>query len=283
MSDNSSLPDPAAEIPAAETSPSKTGKKIKTAGVVLAVLVIIFSGLVIFRDPLIRLAVCKAGTYLAGTPVELKEFSTSLSGKVHLKGFSVKNPKGYTPSNALDFQEILVDIDINSLLTDTIVVRQVKVVGLRINFETQFKESNIGAIQNNLNRLSNTDPQESPRGDSVVNKKEEKSKKLLIAQLDTTDTSVVFTSSTLNQPFTLPLPPVHLTDVGGNSISDTLSELTAYLLNSISNAALNAGGALGDWAKGAGSALTQGAGKFGKDIRDGGSRLFQSLKDKLKK
>ena len=278
-SENASAPEQISK----EKVSGRPRSKWKLPAIILGILVILLAGLVIFRDPLIRLSVCKGGTYLAGTPVELKEFSTSLSGKVQLKGFSVKNPKGYTPSNALDFQEILVDIDLNSLFTDTIVIKQVKVVGLKVNFETRFNESNIGAIQENLNRISNAETQESPKGDSVENKKEEKSKKVLISLLDTEGTSVVFTSSTLNQPFTLPLPPVHLTDVGGNSLSDTLNELTTHLLSSVSNAALNAGGALGEWAKGAGSALTQEAGKLGKDLQKSGSKLFKSLTDKFKK
>ncbi|MBQ9502447.1 MAG: hypothetical protein IJU70_09850 [Lentisphaeria bacterium] len=254
---------------------------LKWTGSILLGLVIVLLIAFIFRDPIIKTATCKVGSFLTGTKVELEHFSSTLSGQVHLKGFSVGNPEGYSPAKAIEFKEIFVSVDIPSVLSDTIKVNEIRVAGMFVNFETKFKETNLGAIQSNLERISGSGKEEAPSGSGkVADKNKANQQKVYIAKLDATDNSVAITSSTINQTFKLPLPPVHLTDIGGDSIADTLSELTSQLITSISKAAVNIGGAIGSAATQAGEAVGSALKATGKGLQEGGAKLLKPFTNK---
>ena len=242
---------------------------------ILATLLIL---LLLFRDPIIRIATCKVGSFLTGTEVKLDKFSSTLSGYVSLQGFSVGNPKGYSKNNAIEFKEIIVSVNIGSLLTDMIKVEQIFVTGMKVNFESNLTESNLGKIQSNLNAITNSGKEESPDGKEETDKNAE-AKKILIVKLDATDNFVAFTSSTLSQTVSIPLPPAHLTDIGGKPVSETLGELVNILIASVGNAATSVGGAVGNAFSQTGSAVTKGAKDLGKGIGDGSSKLFKSIKN----
>ena len=291
---------PAQQETAAESAPDNKKKQIlkiilRIAGIFFAVLIL----LVIFRDPLIRIATVRAGSYLTGTQVNLKRFSSTLTGRVSIHGFSVGNPEGFTRNNAVDFQEITVDLDLGSLLTDEIRINEILIRGMNVNFETNFNKSNLGAIQENLSSAEQTDTNtaaektQEPQKKQPEAKKSAKEQRVFIAKLTADNNSVSVTSSTINQVFTLPLPPFNLTDIGGNSIADTLNELTSLLINAISKAAVNVGGAVGsilsqsgsavtDAVTATGDAVTKEAGTFGKDIQKQSSKFFKSLKNSFK-
>ena len=275
-----------AEITPAENNDGKKKiprwkKILKWTGFTLLGLLVVLIIALLFRDPIIKAVTCKVGSFLTGTKVELQHFSSTLSGQVHLKGFSVGNPKGYSSAKAIEFEEIFVSIDIPSVLSDTIKVNEIRVAGMFVNFETKFNETNLGAIQSNLENISGSGKEEAPSGSGkVTDKGKENQQKVYIAKLDATDNSVAITSSTLNQTFKLPLPPVHLTDIGGDSIADTLGELTSQLIASISKAAVNVGGAIGSAASQAGEAFGSALKATGKGLQEGGSKLFKSFSNK---
>jgi len=274
------------EAASAEITPEENnnkGKKVprwkkilKWTGFTLLGLLVVLIIAFIFRDPIIRVATCKVGGFLTGTKVELQSFSSSVFGQVHLKGFSVGNPQGYSPAKAIEFKEIFVSVDIPSVFSDTIKVNEVRVVGMFVNFETKFNETNLGAIQSNLENVSNSGKEEAPSGSGkTADKDKPKQQKVYIAKLDATENSVAITSSTLSQTFKLPLPPVHLTDIGGDSIADTLSELTSELIASISKAAVNVGGAIGAAASQAGDAVGSALKATGKSLQESGAKLLK--------
>ena len=270
----------------------KKPKWLRVLGWTASILATLLILLLLFRDPIIRIATCKVGSFLTGTEVKLDKFSSTLSGYVSLRGFSVGNPKGYSKNNAIEFKEIIVSVNIGSLLTDMIKVEQILVTGMKVNFESNFTESNLGKIQSNLNAIANSGKEESPDGREESDKNAE-AKKVLIVKLDATDNFVAFTSSTLSQTVSIPLPPAHLTDIGGKPVSETLGELVNILIASVGNAATSVGGAVGnafsqtgaavsDGVSKTGSAVTKGAKDLGKGIGDGSSKLFKSIKKTFK-
>ena len=254
--------------------PSRRKKILKGIGYTLLGLLVLLIIVFIFRDPVIRIATCKIGSFLTGAKVELKHFSSSVTGTVHLQGFSVGNPPGYSPANAIEFKEIFVSINILSVLSDTIRINQIRVAGMNVNLETKFNETNLGKIQSNLERLN----QAGAKRAQEANDSRGKPQKVFIGKLDAEDNSVAITSSTINQTIKLPLLPVHLTDIGGDSIIDTLSELTTLIISSVGKAGGDLGGVIGDAFKAAGGQ----AGELGKGIAEGGKKLFSPLTDKLK-
>lgn len=272
-------------VPAKKNTVKKVIAVIKwTAGVILLVLL----GVFICRDSIVKFATCKVGSFLTGTKVELKDFSTSLSGKVRLSGFSVGNPQGFSPANSIEFKEIFVHIDIPSLLSDTIRIHRISVTGMGVNLETDFNTTNLNAIQANVENISNSGKAEDPQSGETVDKKEGKQKAVYIAKLDTQASSLAFTSSTVNQTLNIPLPPVHMTDIGGKSIADTVDELFGVLINSVSSAVSNIGGAvasavtdagnqIGKGVSETGKGLTKGTKKLGRDLEKTGKDLIKSL------
>ena len=283
---------------AAEKDPAPQKKKKKSfIGMIAALLtglvvllVLILAVVVIFRDSIVRTATCKAGSFLTGTEVKLQEFSTSLSGKVRIKGFTVKNPAGYSDQNAIELQDVQLDVDLPSLLTDTIKVNLISVNGMRVNFETSPEGNNLKAIQDHLNSITGSKgkeekPETAPAesgSEKTADESAQAQKNLFIARIDAADNSVSVTSHTLNQGIKLPLPPIHLKDVGGKPVSETLSEICSQLISSITQTAGNLGESVKDIADKSGKAIADKAKSLGNSLKKSSSDFFNSFKKSFK-
>ena len=118
--------------------------------VILIVFLVLLAALLFVRDTLVEFTVEKAGSALLGTQIEVADFSSSLAGRVELTGLTVANPQGYEAPHAIKLEKIIVDIDILSLLTERIRIREITVRGFLLNFEQKLANNNLGEIQDNL-------------------------------------------------------------------------------------------------------------------------------------
>jgi hypothetical protein len=117
----------------------------------LLVLVIVIAGLSLFGGRVIRKSVNTFGPAALGVPVTLREAQFSpLRGRLVLAGLHVANPKGFNTEALLDVEQIEVELDVRTLLSDPIVIRKILVRDPRITYEQGLRHSNLGALVEQL-------------------------------------------------------------------------------------------------------------------------------------
>ena len=237
--------------------------------------------LLIFRDMYIPYAISKAGTFALGTKVELKKFSSSLTGKVDIQGLSVANPAGYHNPKAFELERVYVNLSVLSLLSNEIVIREILVTGMKIDLESKLNRTNLGDIQKNIERLV---PKTDENGENDENRpSEKKSKSVFIEKLDISNNLISFSNSALHLTVDVPLPPITMTDIGGKSIADTLNEIMQRILTTVFDACSSVGGAVSDSLKGAGALLNNTASSIGKDLSNAANDVKKGISDTAKK
>ena len=284
-------PQAAAEVPAEVVQESATGTSVtkkssrkkrvwKWVGIVAGVLFVLLAVLLICRDFLIEQGVRRVGTWLVGTPVGIESFSSSLSGTVEIKGLTVGNPEGYHAPHIFSLRRVFVSLKPLSVLTDKIIVEEVTVEGMRVDFESKITETNLGVIQDNVNKKLGAlgANKETPKEPDSATKEEKPQQQLVIRKLEVRDYSASISAKVLKTSLVLPLVPVSLTDVGeGQPIGETVSGLFGAIGSSISSAAAKSGGVLGGLLKDTGSFFGDLVHNTGSALKDAGSKIQKTV------
>ena len=248
--------------------------------IALAAIVAVFIGVTVYVgsniDGIVKTGVETYGPRFTGTQVRLGGVSSSLiGGEVTVKEFFLGNPPGFKTDHAFKVGSIKVAIDTGSLTSDVIHIKEVVIDAPDIIYEMAGGTSNLQAIQNNVAKAAGSggDTKESSGGPS---------KKVVIDNLYLRNAKAALSAGMLGgKVIPLPLPDLHLKDIGKKSNGATMSEASKQVLDSITAAATSAAGkidlkgmaegatkALGDVSKGAGDAAKGAAdtlkGLFGK-------------------
>jgi len=202
--------------------------------VVLLVAAFVAAGLYI--DTLVKKGVEKVGPMLTKTTVNVDAVSLSLlSGGGSIKGLVVGNPEGFKSPQAIKVGNAKMSLSPGSLLSDKIVIRTIEVEGPEITFETDFKSNNLNKILANL--------EEATGGPSSS---DDQSKKL---QVDNFVISGAKMSVSLTQlggkSVTVPLPDIHLKDLGQGPEGITAGALLKQVFTSLESSAVKAAGSAG--------------------------------------
>lgn len=127
-------------------------KKVFDAIVILIVVALV--GLVVLSfslDGIVKSQIEETGSQMLKTSVEVNDASISiLDGKGTIKGITIHNPKGFSDNPAVQLKEISMTIDLSSLLSDTIVVKNITIQNPQIYFEQKTSGSNLNTLKNNL-------------------------------------------------------------------------------------------------------------------------------------
>lgn len=254
-------------------------KALKILGGILVGLVLIFAGLELSLNRIVRTAVNAAGPAALGVPISLQKADISLvRGRAALAGLHVGNPEGYKTDGLLDLGSIVVTLDRSSLFADVVHVKKIAINGLVVTYERGLFNSNLGAL---IDRLAVGAEDESKKTAEKKDGAEKPSgKKVVIDQLAIADSQMKFSVTgaaalTGGSAVPLPLPPITLANLGQEKGGVTLVEAIQNVLKAIAGATgtaiVGAGNLLGDgvgavgdgtWALGAGAVnLVTGGGK----------------------
>lgn len=207
----------------------------------LALVVIVLVAGWLYLEPLVKGAVHKFGTQIVGTEVSLAGFGLHpLDGELEINGFTVANPEGYETPNLLSLGEIFVKIDPQSVLSDTIIVDEIRILKPELTYEMpNFSTSNVQQLQENVAR--NTAKPAEPK--ATENKAEEATagtesapaKKVIIRKVLVAGGSLSAMTPLQKKtgPLTLEMPALELTDIGDDSKSMSLNESIAIIFNRI--------------------------------------------------
>jgi len=230
----------------------------------MALLVAALVGACMFwLDPLVKKTVETVGPQALGTEVRVENVSIHpLRGIVDIEGLHVGNLKGYSHPNLFDVKECRVNLDLFSLLSDTVVIDEVLIDRPQIAYERRSKTDNIKDLQKNVEVFA-----EKLGGaqEKLAKEKAEKSaKKVLIRRLLVRDGKVIAKLSSL-PAVPLPLPEIERTNIGGETGGTSIADATKEVLGSLRGSATDAAKGVGDVAKDAikdAKGAVQGVGGF---------------------
>ncbi|MBT6536437.1 MAG: hypothetical protein HOK98_09640 [Rhodospirillaceae bacterium] len=138
----------------------------------LGVLVVIAAvGIFVFLgnlNDIVRAAVEKVGSDMTQTNVVLNEVDIELtSGKGALRGFRVTNPSGFSDDDAFKFDEVSVSIDLSSVRSDPVIIKEVIISGPEVVYEFgENGESNLDKLNKAVQSKSSGGEKSSGGGDA---------------------------------------------------------------------------------------------------------------------
>jgi hypothetical protein len=265
---------------------------------ILVVHLVVIAGVVIlasvFGDRALKLGIETAATKALNVGVSVEEVSLSiLGGSVELENLVINNPPGYQHEHLLELGSAKVDVDIRSLMSDTVNIKSIMFdeVSLVIEQKDLIRTNNLQEILKSLG---------SGREDKKPTEAEDKApgKQLHIDKLEVSNITVKVKLLPLPgraDTITLKLDPIKMTDLGKGSKLDT-AKLTGKVLAAIAAGVAKQGadilpedvigpiksvfGESGKVLIETGKGLLEGGKDVGKDVTDALKGLFKRKDDK---
>jgi hypothetical protein len=256
-------------------------KKVLLFGAIGIVLLAVI-GLVVFvayLDAMVKAGIETVGPKITGTTVTVESVKLLfLTGEGRIKGLVIGNPKGYQSLSAFKLGDARVKVNVPSALTDKLIIEEIVVDAPDVTYEVVVARSNIAQIQENVSAFGRSlgGGESAPKPAKEVNAHQ---KKVQINDFIVRNGRV--NASTLGQNVTLPLPDIHLRDIGkesgGVTAEKAAAEAFAALNRSVVQSVAGAGKALEKGAEAAGEAaksVGSGAEKAGSKAVEGVKGLF---------
>jgi uncharacterized protein involved in outer membrane biogenesis len=211
----------------------------KTIIPIAVVLVLLVTALLILSSQLgniIETAVRKGGPIALGVPIQLEQADMQLmKGKVAIKGLIIGNPEGFKTDYLFSLGSIDVDLDMRSLLSDTIHIRSIIIEAPKITYERGLTSSNIGTLTDSLEG----DTPKKEKKDAKP-KREAGGKTVIIDELRISGARVNISTKIMGGMGTaIPLPSLTLTDIGKKSNGATVSEVIGQVLPAVTKAVIS--------------------------------------------
>jgi hypothetical protein len=231
-------------------------KKLLKLILVLVLLLVI--AIVFFAGPVVRNTVNKVGPGIMGVPVTLGDAKVSLlQGRIQLKDLVVGNPDGFKTDSLFAMGALNIDIDMASLFTDTIVVREIAVIGPEVTYEMTLSGSNVGALQEKM-AGDPAETTEAPAEAEAPAPADEAApgKKVVIEKFLLNEGQINLSlPAMMGTAVPLPLPPVELTDIGKEKpagLTDVVGKIFGAIFGAVTQVVTSSGKLLGDGVKAVG-------------------------------
>jgi len=208
---------------------NKTLKVLRV--IVLAILILLLIAVVavnLFADYAVRVGIETAATKTLNVGVSVGNVDLSImAGKLTLKNLLINNPPGYQHEKLLELKNAKIEVDVKSLLSDVVKIREIKLDGVNVVLEQR------GISGNNLQDVIKT----ISSGQKDKDKPETSGKKLHIDNLEISN--IIVKVKLLPVPgkadtVTLKLSPIRMTNLGGDNKLDTAA-LSGRILLAIAN------------------------------------------------
>lgn len=186
-------------------------------------------------DDLVKSAINKWGPEMTGVAVKVDSVKIEVAaGKGTIRGLLIGNPKGYQAPHALKVGEISLVLDPGSVTKDVVVVKELLIASPDVVYERGPGGDNLSAIQKHI------DGEVARLGGGKGAKKSEPApsssdgKKFVIDNLYVRDAKIKYSDTV-----TLPMPDLHLRDVGKASNGASAGEITRQVWGAIAGSAGN--------------------------------------------
>lgn len=208
-------------------------KRIITTIVVIVVALIAVTLIVIGVNlgRIVKEAIEVYGPKMTQTTVSVDKVTLSLfTGSAKVTQLSVGNPQGYKSPNAIAAGTIAVGLNPMSLMSDTIVIRTIRLESPEVTFEGGLTGNNLSQIMDNMNSSSKSG--ETVSTNIATQTKPEKKYQVDDLLITGAKAQVILTSPVQRQ-VNLTLPDIHLTDLGTGGEGITAADLSKRVLNAI--------------------------------------------------
>ncbi len=244
-------------------------------GVVLVIVVAVVFFLLANLGSIVKTVVEKVGSEATKAKVTLDKADVSVtSGKGSLRGLTVGNPGGFRTDSALKFADISVDLDVSTVRSDVIVIREIVIGAPRITYEFAAAGSNIETLRKNVQAYAGTEK------DKPAAPGEKTGPKLVIDNLYIRDGRIDVSADFLKgEKVGASLPTIHLKDIGkkdGKNAGASAAEVAETVIASIGSNAKSAVGTLNIGA--IQDALREGTGGAEKTLRGGAEGMQEKMK-----
>lgn len=242
-------------------------------GIGLVLLLVI---LTLFAGHIVKGAINNAGPRVLGVPVSVKDVDVSLlRGRFGLTELVIGNPEGFGTPEAIRLGKVTVAVKMTSLFSKVLIIERVYVGGPEITYEVGLHGSNIGAIQDKVAPPTTGAEQPKP-----ATKPAPSGKRVEIDDFVIENGKIHFSTIGMGgQALPIPLPTIHLTDIGKESGGASPKEVIAKVLGVIGNTVSSAAAGIG---KGV-HALGQGALDAGDTVGKGAARVLKGVQGLFRK
>lgn len=193
-------------------------KKLRKVLAIILVVIVVLIGVVVvlvnlFANRAVKVGIETAATKALNVGVTVDDVELSIiGGKLTLENLIINNPPGYQHDKLLKLETGSVVVDVRSLLSDVVNIKEIKLTGAEVVLEQR------GVSGNNIQDVIKSIPS-SPKSETQPS-----GKKLHIDNLEISDITVK--AKLLPIPgkvdtVTLKLAPIKMTNLGGDNKLDT--------------------------------------------------------------
>lgn len=215
----------------------KTRHKVLSALLVIALLAIGGAWWLLFSlDGLVKQAIERWGPEITGVSVRVQSVRIEVAeGRGAIRGLVVGNPKGFNSPQALKLAEMRLTLDPASVTKDVVVIKELVLVAPEVTYERGQGSDNMTVIQKNVDRW--VAQHAGGKQDAGPGRK------FVIENLRVRDGK-----AQLGTTLSVPMPDLHLRDVGRKSGGATAGEVVKgvwdAMLRSVTGLASRAGSAI---------------------------------------
>lgn len=146
---------------------------MKKALLIAVAILLVGAGLIVWRvlanlDAIVASLIESEGSKALGTSVAVSGVDIDLrGGGAAIAGLTVANPPGWTAPNAFELDRVAVDIDLASLKTPVIVLREIDIAETRVAYEMRANgANNLQELLDGIESGTETAPEEKEAGGS---------------------------------------------------------------------------------------------------------------------
>ena len=178
-------------------------------------------------DSLVASAIRTFGPEITGVSIRLDRVQIeAMDGRATLHGLVVGNPEGFKTDHALSLGEISMTLDLDSLTKDVITIKRISIVEPTVSYELGTGGSNLAAIQRNVDRYVSQSGTKRAERDS--------DKKLVIEDLSIKSATATVSAVVMQgPPISVPIPDLHLRDIGKQSGGATAGEVVKQVFGTL--------------------------------------------------
>lgn len=243
-------------------------------GIVIGIVTLVIAAVVLvnlFADRAVKIGIESAATKALNVGVTVDDAKLSImAGKLALENLVINNPPGYQYDKLLQLQNAKIEVDIRSLLSDTVNIKEIKLDGAEVTLEQK------GITGNNLQDIIKSLPS-APKTEAGA---QPSGKKLHIDNLELSNVTVK--AKLLPIPgkvdtVTLKLAPIKMTNLGGDNKLDTAALSSKILVAITQGIAEQGAGILPDDMLGSLKSTLAKTAELGKEVLKTGENLGKDV------
>ncbi len=245
----------------------------------VGILLLIVIGLAVFSaylDSIVKAGIEAAGPKVTGTTVTVESVNLSLlTGEGRVKGLVIGNPKGYQSLSAFKLGDARAKVNVRSALTDKLIIEEIVVDAPDVTYEVVVAGSNIAKIQEHVSAFGKSFGAggSAPKPAQDVDAHQ---KKVQINHFIVRNGRV--NASTIGRSMTVPLPDIHLRDIGKESGGVTFEKAAAEAFAAINKSVVQSVSGAGKFLEKGAEAAGEAAKSAGSEAEKAGSKALEDVK-----